>query len=264
MKKNGFTLAEVLITLSIIGVVAALTLPSLNMGVQSSKVGPHLRKFINTITNANEMILTENQSNSLRSIYDEANNGAADYLAALSGQVRGAATNSTIADLADDRALTNYGPNGAAFVSNNVVGVGNINVTQFDIFNFDSGESLAIGLRAAGAQQRDNVSGGHRGVFADVIYDMDGFGTGANKLGIDLFMFRMDNNGSLIPAGSTAEASAGYVNHSAAGHIVHDSRPRWRLGDDRCNVNGNQLSMGTGVNCAGSVADNNWRVIYQY
>ena len=35
MKKNGFTLAEVLITLGVIGVVAALTLPLLNQDVAS-------------------------------------------------------------------------------------------------------------------------------------------------------------------------------------------------------------------------------------
>lgn len=50
MKKNGFTLAEVLITLAIIGVVATMTLPALmtNTGEQQAKTG--LKKAINTLT----------------------------------------------------------------------------------------------------------------------------------------------------------------------------------------------------------------------
>lgn len=55
MKKSGFTLAEVLITLAIIGVVATLTLPALmtNTGEQQYKTG--LKKGINTLTEAGQM-----------------------------------------------------------------------------------------------------------------------------------------------------------------------------------------------------------------
>ena len=55
MKKNGFTLAEVLITLAIIGVVASLTLPALmtNTGEQQAKSA--LKKGVNTLTEAAKM-----------------------------------------------------------------------------------------------------------------------------------------------------------------------------------------------------------------
>ena len=55
MKKNGFTLAEVLITLAIIGVVATMTLPALmtNTGEQQAKTG--LKKMVNTLTEAAQM-----------------------------------------------------------------------------------------------------------------------------------------------------------------------------------------------------------------
>ena len=55
MKKNGFTLAEVLITLAIIGVVASLTLPALmtNTGEQQAKAA--FKKGINTLTEAAKM-----------------------------------------------------------------------------------------------------------------------------------------------------------------------------------------------------------------
>ena len=61
MKKNkkGFTLAEVLITLTIIGVVAALTAPALVKNTGYAKVGPSLAKFSNTFEVATETMMSE-------------------------------------------------------------------------------------------------------------------------------------------------------------------------------------------------------------
>lgn len=50
MKKNGFTLAEVLITLAIIGVVATLTLPSLMTNTKEQQYAAALKKGVNTLT----------------------------------------------------------------------------------------------------------------------------------------------------------------------------------------------------------------------
>lgn len=69
-KKFGFTLAEVLITLGIIGVVAALTAPALIQNVGSAKIGPTLAKVKSTIEIANEQILSDNDANKLSSIVD--------------------------------------------------------------------------------------------------------------------------------------------------------------------------------------------------
>lgn len=55
MKKNGFTLAEVLITLAIIGVIATMTLPSLMTNTQEQQAKTGLKKAINTLNNAAEM-----------------------------------------------------------------------------------------------------------------------------------------------------------------------------------------------------------------
>jgi prepilin-type N-terminal cleavage/methylation domain-containing protein len=55
MKKNGFTLAEVLITLAIIGVVATLTLPALLTNTAEQQAKTALKKGINTLTEAAQM-----------------------------------------------------------------------------------------------------------------------------------------------------------------------------------------------------------------
>lgn len=55
MKKNGFTLAEVLITLAIIGVVATLTLPALMTNTAEQQAKTAFKKGINTMTEAVQM-----------------------------------------------------------------------------------------------------------------------------------------------------------------------------------------------------------------
>ncbi len=60
--KRGFTLAEVLITLGIIGVVASLTLPVVINTYQKKEVPLRLKKMYNTLLNAIELAELENGS----------------------------------------------------------------------------------------------------------------------------------------------------------------------------------------------------------
>jgi prepilin-type cleavage/methylation N-terminal domain protein len=61
MNKNfGFTLAEVLLTLGIIGVIAALTIPQLVSNYQKKVVPTRLKKMYNTLWNAIYMAEEEN------------------------------------------------------------------------------------------------------------------------------------------------------------------------------------------------------------
>ena len=64
MKKilKGFTLAEVLITLAIVGLVSALALPSLNSAVTSAQIGPQVGKVMSTLENGNKAWLTQNNA----------------------------------------------------------------------------------------------------------------------------------------------------------------------------------------------------------
>ena len=61
--KNGFTLAEVLITLGIIGIVAAMTLPGIITNVQKKVVENQLKVFNTTINNAFRLSQVEHGTN---------------------------------------------------------------------------------------------------------------------------------------------------------------------------------------------------------
>ena len=60
MFKKGFTLAEVLITLAIIGIVAAIALPNLIMNNGYKTVGVKLAKFMSTTESAARAYVTSN------------------------------------------------------------------------------------------------------------------------------------------------------------------------------------------------------------
>ena len=63
-KKSGFTLAEVLVTLMIIGVIAAMTIPSLQEDARRRGYVAGCKKAYSTITNA--VTLTEQNEGPLR------------------------------------------------------------------------------------------------------------------------------------------------------------------------------------------------------
>lgn len=70
MKKNAFTLAEVLITLAIVGVVAAVSLPTLNTNVQKQGLSSQIAKFYNQYTKAIEMYKVDNELDNLPDSFD--------------------------------------------------------------------------------------------------------------------------------------------------------------------------------------------------
>ena len=85
MIKKGFTLAEVLITLGIIGVVAALTAPALVQNAGTATVGPTLSKVVSTLENAHEQILHDEDTTKLSSVAKNAD----EYMEVLSKYISG-------------------------------------------------------------------------------------------------------------------------------------------------------------------------------
>ena len=79
MKKNGFTLAEVLITLTIIGIVAAMTMPALLSSIEKGQIGPKLAKAISTLENANRTILQQYDESNLEVVAKKINSNKPKY-----------------------------------------------------------------------------------------------------------------------------------------------------------------------------------------
>lgn len=67
-KKKGFTLAEVLIVLAILGVVAALSTPGIIRNSQNAKIGPSLARICTTIETAIQAACHEQERYSFKDI----------------------------------------------------------------------------------------------------------------------------------------------------------------------------------------------------
>lgn len=74
MKKGGFTLAEVLITLGIIGVVVAMTIPTLMTNIKAAKLKSQFLKAHSTVQQAYKMMEADGQPTE-PSYYDRSSSG---------------------------------------------------------------------------------------------------------------------------------------------------------------------------------------------
>ena len=127
MKKNGFTLAEVLITLTIIGVVATLTLPALMTNTAEQQAKTALKKGINTLTEAAQM----NQSIA-----------GFDYASLISSDTKDTEAQSLYGLLAT-RASIDYVKSGVGKLESHQGGTTNANGTNFTVF-FRDGSALTF------------------------------------------------------------------------------------------------------------------------
>ena len=234
MKKFGFTLAEVLITLGIIGVVAALTAPALVQNAGTAKIGPTLAKVVSTLENANEQMLHDEDATDLSKIARL----EADYYELLSKYISGSSYDTTVnGNLEFDPPMTLWDGNQA----------GGLSMRAY-LFNFSDNICLIVGIPAASSSDY-NPKGSFKGRYAYMYVDINGSKTKPNKLGKDVFYFIIDKSGSVIPYGS-----------STLSWLLDDDGSEYtNSNNSACNEN----KVGDGKACAGSIFENNMKVIYQ-
>lgn len=127
--KKGFTLAEVLITLVIIGVVAALTIPTLTQNTQDKELITRMKKAYSVLAQAYSMIRADNSGNFVDALSD-CPSAASDRPA--SGNCLRDVFKSKIKYIKECDAPNSYG-NGNCFVATNRVKLysGNIQGTNY-------------------------------------------------------------------------------------------------------------------------------------
>ena len=177
MKKHGFTLAEVLVTLGIIGIVSALTLPTFTQGTSNAKIGPMLGKAKSSFEQATTAVLNEAQSDSLTS-------------AMLCPATTPACTP------AQRVAVTGSWANFAFNLGHYLKGSNKNNTNR--IYQSDDGTIYQFitnfGSPTASQFPHDEV------LVTEVMIDINGE-QGPNRASKDRFYFELRNDGSLVPFG---------------------------------------------------------------
>lgn len=197
-RKCAFTLAEVLITLGIIGVVAAITLPSLITSIQNKGYVEHLNKTYSVLQNVTNLIVNEEgpPSNWILSSYiigsHEPNKVVAQYyvdrmkVAKYCGFLQ-----NNYRDESCVVTLNNYDLNGDKATYN----------SGMFLYDFAYPILLQDGSSVA-LKFRDNTDGGVYWGYPDITFIVDVNGKKKpNKVGRDIFFLYLNakDNGKIYP-----------------------------------------------------------------
>lgn len=185
--QKGFTMAEVLITLGIIGVVAAMTLPTVMNNSRNKALETALKKNYSVIEQAlnmyyaqtGERLLPKNLGN------DELKSILVKYMDVLYDCGLGTDVHKAcIKHYVDaSRDSTNY---------KTYNGQSNIELRYFDDGQFILNDGSLILLENFGS-----------GSVVYISVDVNGYQKNPNRLGLDLFMFQIVDNGRLLPMGAS-------------------------------------------------------------
>ena len=209
MKKRGFTLAEVLITLGIVGVVAALTAPALVMSSRNEANAARLSTVVSNMENAFQTAIAQEGADNLygTSLWDF---GGANHL-----EENDAGIPQFVGRLGQYMILNGYKNNQTDFYGNGVQtyamsdtgGVGVSSEIRFSPFVIETKNGAAIFIRARrnnnlAAQKIAAINEGCTlyTTAAEVAIDVNGK-NGPNVYGRDIFFFRLGENGVLYPLG---------------------------------------------------------------
>lgn len=181
----GFTLAEVLITLGIIGVVAAITLPTLIQNSQRRELQVGLKKGYSTISQALDMYYAENGERIT------ARNMKKQQLQLILMKYLSYTEN---CGPRYEDFMKKCLPNAASDYKNYPNSY-RIYYNYFDDGIFTTKDGNLILLENANV-----VNNGVMELFISV--DVNGYRKRPNRIGYDLFMFQVDENGKLQPMGA--------------------------------------------------------------
>lgn len=174
--KKGFTLAEVLITLGIIGVVAAMTLPSLQQKIDERANITALKKFYTEFANATNLLISENTEPSAWGLRDndpESSQAVLDMYKQRLNMVK-------------------------------ICGEGDTSCFHFPIYSYD-GKTVSISKsNYASWSLKSFVLNNGTTVFFDVnngnfsvFFDVNGY-KNPNRLGVDVFAWAVNGKGRIV------------------------------------------------------------------
>lgn len=222
---SGFTMAEALITLGIIGVIASMTLPALQNNTQKQQIGPALAKGVNTVQNAVRLILREENA---RTLYDLYGTGVFTSEFQKSGYVM-------LTTEPEQRSFRKLGSDELVTLGNCVVGNDNVAYcppTEGYTYNInESNKNLDKKFDGRGYVFYIDTNGAKK----------------PNTIGIDVHKIFLDAKGIVVPYG-------GYAYKEYSGEETY----QWK---EKCNNNSQVTDADA---CAGAIADNNWQVKYRF
>lgn len=251
-KNNGFTLPEMLITMGIIGVIAALTLPQLVGKFTYASYGPTLGSAVQRLELG------------FRNIIESANKNIVEYgetplemLSAVNVEdlFYSDTKPSSSTNLFSDSGKNIFTKAGAILGVEEASGMSGYSYKNFGGGTVDefkiSGTPYKIKKTNAILYYSDFKADSTKldALVGKILIDVNGADK-PNRAGQDVFLFALRNDGKLIPAGSK-EYKAGYTSSKVT------------LATDAAGCNGTGASgVKDGLSCTSRVVTENWNISY--
>ncbi len=251
-KYNAFTLAEVLITLGIIGVVAALTLPSVVANYQKKVWVAQLKETYSILSQGFQKMLSDDGVDKLSdteiwsNLSDNCNqdssncgnfvNSLQKYFDITRDTEK---SKYTITEYMGRGGNHSYENNGYFFKLKN--GVTLIYYTFYKTPREKTSEECLF-IKSNGGQMCSVI-----GYWLSL--DINGF-KHPNQYGRDIFVFYLSNEGKLFPMGGTD-----YSRYETSGYIAGSNR--WNVYGTSC-IDGDNLAR----SCAGQIMEQGWQMNY--
>ncbi len=184
MKRRAFTLSEVLITLVIIGVISAITIPALIQSTQKKELETAFKKQYSVLKQAISMLKL---NDCLEFAYDNYKSGFKKKLAAQFNVINdcGSSSSSLCILNEDNTTIGTYKSYSNGTLSKGYLDDGGFVTTDGSLY-----------LIEQGSQARDLI-----GNFL-VTVDVNGYSKKPNKMGYDMFMFQITEDGEVLPMGA--------------------------------------------------------------
>ena len=247
LKKTAFTLAEVLITLGIIGVVAAVTLPTLVQNYKKTVYVNQLKKFVSTFEQGLQKMLADEgvqRLSDLPGLKVSYNNNNYDDI------YRSTSTKAFIDDFLSKGFYVTY-KDAQGYLKNGYSGYNN--QIQFNdgsaIVNFSSDGNNARHKTSAECYTTNSKGGTMCSWFMDFEVDVNGVKS-PNKNGRDIFHFVVSDEGKLYPY-----SGKDYALYWDSSQPLNSNRYYWKYSSS---CGGNSSNVG----CAARIIENGWKMDY--
>lgn len=259
----AFTLAEVLLTLGIIGIVAALTIPTLINKVEKEQYVVALKKEYSSLNSGFERILADEGVNELSDTamfqslgHNSVVNSSDDYFFST------AIYNTYLKKYF--KLTTAIAPNGYKISdldgSYNVIGASE-NAGDYSgkkvFLNSDGSVIFYMWFVSNTSDRTDvttNLAGGHISKIGNIQIDVNGFNK-PNKFGRDVFSFIVSGYGKIYPVGGEYEALA--TNGSMDNYWQNYTRA---CGDPY--LHDETFTNAYGFGCSARIIENGWQMDY--
>ena len=242
--RKGFTLAEVLITLGIIGVVAALVMPGLISDYRKREYVARLQKAVNVWNNGMALMLATdgvdylNDTEFARAVINSGQN----YF--YSGDI---SAKPEIANILKKYFKIARFPNPGELYEIYKLGSGTLWAIATDpIYMADGSAYTTMNFQNLDSPQAENLRNG--GVWIDVNGKR-----GPNRAGRDVFWFSINQYGQLVADHSQQSVDFGWIWNSKT----------WKEYADACGEEGSpDISGVVGYGCAARIIDEGWKMNY--